>query len=322
MTIKGIVREVQRAEKRRAREALRTQKLAEMQATADSAVEAVREYEDLVYDLSNMHADVGKAWDWQAIDSKGAPVEPKKANTQENAAKLKLDSYTPGRADKLMRRGDKKRAQFEQGVEEGKRLDKDRYQEALVRYRDNLATYELSHRILAREAEAFVEAIEKYGPWRDIPRLAQSLSFSTDDAATIEVDLLTFGEDQIPKEKYTQLKSGKLSIKDMPKSQYWALYQNHVCGSALRVARETFALVPTKLVIATVLDNMLNPSTGHLEDIPILSVAIPRATVETLNIDAVIPGESMSNFVHNMAFKKTKGFYPVEKIKATDLSQR
>jgi len=44
--------------------------------------------------------------------------------------------------------------------------------------------------------------------------------------------------------------------------------------------------------------------------------------VETLNIDAVIPGESMNNFVHNMNFKKTKGFDPVERIKATDVSRR
>lgn len=316
MTLKGVVRELERAEKRRAREADRARKLAQKQAEADAAEEAVEAYEQLIYGISHLHAEVGKTWDWQAINSEAPPVKPIKANTQEKAAQFRLDSYTPGRADKLMRRGDKKRARLASAVDKGKQLDERRYEEALAVYETNLAIHELSQGIIAGRLEAYIGAIETCGPWRDIPGLAQSLSFSTDDLATINADLLTFGEDEIPKEKYTQLTSGKLSVKKMPISQYWALYQNYVCGSALRVARELFALVPTELVIATVLENRLNPTTGHLEDTPILSMVIPRATVDSLNLDAVVPGEAMTKFVCNMNFKKTKGFAPVDRVKA------
>ena len=319
MTIKGMLREMERAEKRRARANERAQKLAEKETISAAAAETVENFEDLVYELSNMHADVGKTWDWQAINAKGAPMEPTKSDSQGTAAHIALDTYTPSRAERLTRRVDKRRAQLAEAVEEGKRLDEEQYQGALQKYRDDLAMYELSHRILAGEGKAYVEVIERYGPWHDIPGLAQTLSFVTDDPATIKVEMVTFGEDQIPTERYKQLKSGKLSTSNMPISQYWQLYQDYVCGTALRVARETFALVPTNLVAPTVLDNILNPSTGHLEDMPILSAAIPRATLDSLNVDAVDPSDAMSNFVHNMKFMKTKGFAQVERVDPASL---
>ena len=319
MTIKGMLREMERAEKRRARANERAQKLAEKEAISAAAAETVENFEGLVYELSHMHADVGKTWDWQAISAKGPPVEPTKSDSQGTAAQIALDAYTPSRAERLTRRVDKKRAQLAQAVEDGKRLDKEQYHVASQKYRDDLAMHELSHRILAGEGKAYVEVIEQYGPWHDIPGLAQTLSFATDDPATIKVEMVTFGKDQIPTERYKQLKSGKLSTSNMPKSQYWQLYQDYVCGIALRVARETFALVPTSLVVPTVMDNILNPSTGHLEDTPILSVAIPRATLDTLNVDSVDPSDAMSNFVHNMKFMKTKGFTQVERVDAAPL---
>ena len=318
-TIKGMLREMERAEKRRARANERAYKLAEKEAVAAAAAETVENYESLIYELSNMHADVGETWDWQAINSKGAPFEPTKSNEAEESAQAKFDTYIPGRADRLMRRGEKKRFRLETLVDESKEYDEAQYQEALQKYQGELAIFELSRRILNGEAQAYIEAIEQHGPWHDIPGLAQTLSFVTDDPATIKVEMVTFGEDQIPDERYKQLKSGKLSTSNMPKSQYWQLYQDYVCGTVLRVARETFALVPTSLVVSTVLDNILNPSTGHLEDTPILSAAIPRATIDTLNLDYVDPSDAMSNFVHNMKFMKTKGLSQVERVDASAL---
>jgi hypothetical protein len=58
---------------------------------------------------------------------------------------------------------------------------------------------------------------------------------------------------------------------------------------------------------------MLNKKTGHLEDQCILSAVISRETVSGLNLDCIDPSDSMDNFVHNMNFKKTTGFLPVER---------
>ena len=66
-------------------------------------------------------------------------------------------------------------------------------------------------------------------------------------------------------------------------------------------------------------NKLLNSKTGHTEASPILSVAISRATLDSLNIMNIDPSDSMSNFIHNMSFEKTKGFYVVEQIDLNNL---
>jgi len=105
----------------------------------------------------------------------------------------------------------------------------------------------------------------------------------------------------------------------MPKGRFFGIYQDYVCGCVLRVARELFALLPTGIVMVTAIGNLLNTQTGYLEEKPILSVAIPRETLEGLNIDGVDPSDLMSNFVHRVSFHKTKGFRAVEALRLSDL---
>lgn len=46
----------------------------------------------------------------------------------------------------------------------------------------------------------------------------------------------------------------------------------------------------------------------------ILSVEIPRSTLETLNFSALDPSDALLNSRHAMDFKKTKGFGPVSPL--------
>jgi hypothetical protein len=73
------------------------------------------------------------------------------------------------------------------------------------------------------------------------------------------------------------------------------------------------------MVIITAKSDLLNTRTGHLEETPILSVAIPRKTLEQLNIEIVDPSDAMENFLHNMKFLKTKGFSGVKQITPSDI---
>ena len=117
--------------------------------------------------------------------------------------------------------------------------------------------------------------------------------------------------DAINKAK-TLTKSNKVSIKPMPKNRFYEIYQDYVCGCSLRVARELFALLPIEMVTVNAVGSLLNKQTGHLEDTPILSVAIPRKTLDMLNFENLDPSDSLNNFVHNMDFKSGKGFGPVK----------
>ena len=135
----------------------------------------------------------------------------------------------------------------------------------------------------------------------------------------VEATLFVKSEEVIPDKSVSLLKSGKISIKPLSKNYFFALYQDYICGGVLRVARELFALLPIEMAIITAVGEILNTKTGHKEEKPILSVVIPRKTIEQLNFDSLDPSDAMDNFVHNMKFLSTKGFQPVEKILPSEI---
>lgn len=130
----------------------------------------------------------------------------------------------------------------------------------------------------------------------------------------IDIDLHVNCDDIIPKYVLSQTKTGKLSRKNMTKTMYYELYQDHICSAILRVAREIFAHLPVDRVRINALSKIVNSQTGHLEDSIILSVIIPRETLKTLNLKLIDPSDSMNNFIHTMSFRKTLGFKIVEKV--------
>ena len=62
------------------------------------------------------------------------------------------------------------------------------------------------------------------------------------------------------------------------------------------------------------MDNTLETTIGQMKNEPILSVKIEREKLNALNFETIDCSDSMQNFEHNMNFKKTKGFEPVDKL--------
>lgn len=75
-----------------------------------------------------------------------------------------------------------------------------------------------------------------------------------------------------------------------------------------------FEILPFKSVNVNAMDQQINTATGQLEVVTILSVKFEKSILSSLNFNAIDCSDSMSNFEHNMDFKKTKGFMHVEKI--------
>ena len=80
-----------------------------------------------------------------------------------------------------------------------------------------------------------------------------------------------------------------------------------------RKGRKLLSLLPDEIVV-TAVDSILNTATGHVEDLPILSVAFSRQTLKRLNTENLDPSDTMKNFLNNMSFKKTTGFSPVQRV--------
>lgn len=320
-TLRSIQAEIRRAEreaKRRERELQRQEKeLARMRERERAEFEAER-FENRVALLTSVHQDCGPDWDWNRIKNRRAPRKPSKSAGRESAALADLESYEPSFFDRFFRRAEKRTKSLEGKVAEAKRADDDAYRQATRAYEEAHAEWEqltsLARGVLAGEPSAYLEAIEELEPFSDVTALGSEIRVEIASPRVIEATLNAHGDEVVPSERKSVLKSGKLSVKQMPKGQFFGIYQDYVCGGALRVARELIALLPVEMVVVHVVTDMLNSATGHMEEQPILSVAIPSATLEKLNLHAIDPSDSMKNFVHNMSFKKTKGFEPIEKF--------
>lgn len=307
-----------REEKRRQRELERRRKEYEKMQEIEKAAYEVQAFENYLDILTSIHKECGDTLNWEKINAAEQPSEPVRSDARERAAEKALDQFKPGMLRRAVKRVESKRAELAEKIDLARSQDDEEYQNAIEQHAQDLKDWqeaqELSARILAGDRVAMLNVISEEGPFSEISELGSSIAFAIHDNGCVVSTLAVNSEDVIPKEAKSQLKSGKLSTKPMPKGKFIELYQDYVCGCVLRVARELFALLPVDRVIVNATANLVNTKTGHLEDQPILSVAIPRATLHTLNFHLLDPSDSMTNFIHRMAFKKTAGFSPVKAI--------
>ena len=325
----GTFRSIQAAQRQSERDALRRQRELEKQQKQfekmeelERAAYEVQAYENYLDVLLSIHKECGVSWDWESIHAFEPPAKPSKPNASEIVAQAQLDKYKPSAIDKLLKRAASKKEQLGKIIGEAKQADEEKYQTSINDYEQEFIEWEemteLANRILADASEAHLDVITRVAPFGEINQLGASIEFEF-RGNLIEATLHVSSEEAIPSESRTLLKSGKVSVKKMTKSKFYELYQDYVCAAVLRVARELFALLPIEMVLVTAIGSILNTQTGHMEDHPILSVAIPRKTIENLNIAMLDPSDSMVNFVHRMNFRKTKGFTKVERITPEEL---
>ena len=319
----AAARAAEREAKRRQRELERQQKQYEKMQELEQAAYEVQTYENYVDRLVSIHKEVRARVPWREIAATDPPTEPSRSQVNEEQARQKWMNYQPSLWDKLFGRTESKRERLFQRIEEAKQADDADYRQALEQYKRGYADWKesraVAERLLAGDAKAYMEVIRELDPFSELTELGSNISFDVGDRRIVNADVHIRGEEIIPKEAKSLLKSGKLSTKTMPKGQFYELYQDHVCSCVLRVANELLAVLPIDAVVVTALDTLLNTQTGHLEEQPILSVAIPRRTLETLRLESIDPSDSMQNFVHRMALKKTKGFSAVERVNASGL---
>jgi len=332
MSVKGFMRSVVAAQRRNEREALRRQRELEKEQQQyhkmqelEQAQYEVQVYENKIEVMTTLHKQCSNQIDWDSIVNLDKPIEPKREETNERKAKSAFENYTPSSFDKLFSKADKKIEKLKNAIAEGARVDEGEYQRLKQNYEADYENWKkstkLASRIVFGDIEACIEAINEINPFSEISQLGSSIKFEIDDQKLITTEIKVNSESVIPKEYKYLLKSGKLSERPLPKTKFYALYQDYVCSAILRVARELFALLPIEMVIANAVGDLLNSSTGYFVEKPILSVAIQRETLARLNFDLLDPSDSLVNFVHRMKFQTTKGFLPIKVIDPSELVQ-
>ena len=170
--------------------------------------------------------------------------------------------------------------------------------------------------ILAGDIDSYFKVIAEVGPFDDLLEYGSCFEVGTDDPSKLEIEFQVKSDDIIPKEYPDMKADGEIVMKDFSKSAYYDLVQDYVSSTMLRVARDTFALLPVKEVIIHAVDKVLNPATGNDEEVTIVSAKVKRDALATLNFERIDPSDCLESFESNVRFRKTAGYAPVDRVLA------
>ena len=168
--------------------------------------------------------------------------------------------------------------------------------------------------VLAGDIDAYFRVIEQVGPFDDLLEYGSGFEVGTDDPKIMEIEFQVKSGDIIPTQYPDMKANGEIVMKDFSKSAYFELVQDYVSSTMLRVARDTFALLPVQTVIIHAVDKILNPATGNDEEVTIASAKIRRDAMATLNFERIDPSDCLESFESNVKFKKTTGYSPVDRV--------
>lgn len=323
-TLNAASNRAEREQRRRQRELTRQLKQLEKEDQLARAKLEVQEYENYIEVLKTVHKECGDTWNWVEIIKSEIPAPPQKGDKNENKAKKTRENYKPSLKEKVLRQVERRIQSLEDGVELAQKQDEKEFKQAIEEYESQLVLFKelqkLGQGITQGELSEYVEALNRFNQFDEIKELGSDIQPHMYNKDVIEISLNVNSEKVVPRDQKILLKTGKLSIKPLPVTRFFEIYQDYVCSVVLRVAREIFALLPVEMIIITAKSNLLNSVTGHIEKQPILSVAIPRKTLGSLNFDLVDPSDSLVNFVHTIKFKKSKGFEAIELIQPQKIS--
>ena len=321
----ATIRKMEAAGKRQQREALKRQKELERAIKEQAKLSAIEQarlevdaHENALEVLLSVHKEQSAPFDWGSFGSALPPHEPPRLARHEFAA--------------LLRRAVAGAVPFvEDGkatIEEARLLDEREHAAARADYEKDFAQWEkmrsLARRVLAGESHAYSEAVSEFSTLSEIANLGSSIAMTLREARLIECALKVSGRDSLPAEIKMLTAAGKVSVKAMPKARFHEIYQDYVCGCVLRLAREMFALLPVETVMVTATVDGTDPRTGCAAELPVLSVAIPRAVVARLDFERLDPSDSLENFQHRgdvMASRKSGEFVRIVPLTPTDLVQ-
>jgi hypothetical protein len=306
-----LVRDAQKRHREFERQAKERAKL----SVAEQAKLEVDIYENRLDVLSSVHKEQGEIWDWVALAVSLPPPFPQKNSNHELRTKQLMLVSNSREKDGL-----------ESAIEQARLQDEQELKDAIQHYNTEKGEHEkmrnLALRILAKDHKAYMEALVEFSPLRELSDLGSLLHFTVRTATLIECEMKVNSTQTIPNEVKTLTSGGKLSIKPMPKGRFHEIYRDYVCGCVLRVAREVFAMLPIEDMLITASVDSLNPTTGHTDELKVLSVVLPRVVMKQLEFEHLKPFDAMGNFQIRGNFqplRKSDLFQPINPLTFADI---
>jgi len=317
-TWRGALRELDRAAKRNAREKAYREKQRAIAEIIKESQKILEEYNKLINSLVTLHIECCEVIDWKSVIKSNAPKTVNRVNYYEKIAREKKANYRPSRLKKFFGKADKEASKFEEEIILAIERDEEQYRYQIREYEKEKNKWqnekELASRILKGEDKAIEKVLKTKLSLKTNSYIGTKMMFHFEKRDLFEAQIKLHEIDIIPSYDLRQLKSGKLSRKDMPKSRRFEIYKEYACSATIRIAREIFALISLKEILVNAKCDQLNQKTGYKEEVIILSAFIPRVTLEELNFKYLKPSIAIENFVHNIDFKKYSGFNEVNEV--------
>jgi hypothetical protein len=267
--------------------------------------------------LLSIHKEVSSVMDWKSFAYALPPHKPLSTERHQSIAALR-DSIKPFASHPF---------DSSDSAEKANLMDAQEFSESLMDHEKELSQFErmqsLSRRVLAGDTAAFGEALSEFSAIAEIANLGASISVTFNDARAVSCTLSVNGNSIIPTEVKSLTVAGKLSVKAMPKARFHEIYQDYVCSSVLRVAREIFALLPLDIIIVTAMIEADSSSKGKPCQIPVLSVMMPRHDLEQLDFDRIDPSDALMSFVSRgdaRASRKSGAFQAIAPLAFEDIT--
>lgn len=326
-SIEAAARRHERESRARFREIQRQSKHLERLSTKERAQIEVNAFTSQIEVLTSIHKECGRYWNWKVLAEAPQPVAPVQQQRRAGEVIARRDAYSPGFLDKLLGKAAKQAEAFALELEVAARADEHEYNELAATHERELAQWQdqthLAREVLAGNSDAYSRVLSELAPFSELSDLGSLLTFYVRSASMIEVSVSVNADRVIPSEVKSLTATGRVSSKAMPKALFNEVYADYVAGCLLRVAREAFALLPLEMVLATAWADIFDSRTGHTENLPILSSAMSRSTLEKLNFERLDPSDAMANFLHRgdfVASRKSGAFAPIVPLNVADLS--
>lgn len=146
-----------------------------------------------------------------------------------------------------------------------------------------------AEQVLNGDIDTYFQIISDMNPFADLQELGSDFEFGTDDPRRIQVEF------DIKPQNIIQ------DVKSLSKEEYNLIFQDYVCGSAIRAARDLFSLLPLRTVCVNVYSHWLC----------ILSVEFDRERFLLLDFDRIDASDTIEGFENHMSFDAGNGFKKV-----------
>ena len=271
----------------------------------DEARKKVEEHEAYLDLLMSVHEEASHKIDWHRLVTSPPPFrihEEDGPNVKE--LKRQIEEFKPSWRDRLFNRGEAKKQFLIDQMDQAREKDHALY----LQWEEQVNR---AKKVLGYDLNMWQEIMEENRPFEDMESLGCDVTYRLDPPKG-KANLTIHNRSIVPAIDLSLTKTGKLSQKEMAKGKYFQIYQDFVCSSALRIAREFFHLLPMEEVVVNVYDVATADSDEKFGCI--LAVRFPKDKFETLQFRNIDCSDTIQLFEHNMKFLKTKGFKLVEEI--------